>query len=219
MSQSIAELARLEAEAAEAEDDTPDEDADDELEGDQEDEQEDEPEAVAAVPPTDVLADKAFEKIERAAATYRRAVEKSWEGLDLGLQPCPCCKIPGLVFPYQGDQSDDIITRTMVDEYFGQSKPTLEADPAYVRCDACDGWGKRSTPSRVSGNNEIMCSVCAGTGHREQAQIDAQRAVTAYAQSNGEPPAWTPPPNAPMDEFGRPAGHPHYGIHPSLVGM
>lgn len=191
----------------------------DEPEGDMSPETEPEPEPEPAPVVTEKQVEKAFAQLDKAAGSYMGKAVSLIEDLDTGLDKCPCCQYPGLVFPYQGDASDDVIRRQLTEAYFGVVADEFEADPGYVICDACKGQGYRVTPSRIPGNRKIMCTVCNGQGHREVAQLQAQNVVrngslVAVPIAEG---AWQSLPTP--DSWGRPPGHPHYGIEPAAVGL
>lgn len=191
----------------------------DEPEGDTSPEPEPEPETAPAPVVTEKQVEKAFAQLDKAAGSYMGKAVSLIEDLDTGLDKCPCCQYPGLVFPYQGDASEDVIRRQLTEAYFGVVADEYEADPGYVICDACKGQGWRVTPSRVPNNRKIMCTVCNGQGHREVAQLQAQAAVSNVTpiSPTGQPGQWQEIPTP--DSWGRPPGHPHYGIAPAAVGL
>ena len=161
--------------------------------------------------------DQVFGRLEKAAAAYARALEKIDGVNELGFEPCPCCAVPGLVLPYQPMQLQEQARRDRVDAYFGTVRGELEPLPNDAECPVCKGWGKLKTASRIPEQATQPCAKCNATGHVLVPHVEPLPVLTPQQPAAAPQPVYTFNANAPADEWGRPAGHPHYGIHPANV--
>lgn len=207
----IAEREALEAEA---------ENPDDEPEPDEPepDEPGNEPEPEPAEPPSDVAAEQAFVKLDKAAQNYGKAVMKAVDGSPVAPDKCPCCSIPGLVFPYNPEDIDDYDRKLAVDAYFGAPEVKYRKDTTRVECPDCDGHGRVLTGSKHVNHLTDNCMTCAGQGY-VAATSTAATQPPLYSIPTGNPigPP-NPPPGMPNDQWGRAWGALNYGIDPSTNG-
>lgn len=93
-------------------------------------------------------------------------------------------------------------------------------DPNYETCPTCHGLAKTFSGAKPPNDPLKMCDGCGGQGYVQKvAQIKpipvpdpstwGNKGEYAIVQQYGSP--------APNDEWGRPGGHPHYGIPPAAV--
>ena len=130
---------------------------------------------------------------------------------------CPLCEGHGLLYEPQ-NAAEAAQMRGAILAIVGETTPEeLHAHPDYHRCETCDGYGKVYTGSRVGGQEALNCPSCNGMGHtggRAAAPVAALPTPTPAA------PAGVPPEEQARignDAWGRPPGHPHYGLVPAQV--
>lgn len=100
----------------------------------------------------------------------------------------------------------------------GEPPPFLSVAPDKERCPECDGYGETVTGSRSPHALTAPCGKCSGNGWVIKAR-DAQPFVLPPSNTSTISAAPQPQtPQVPDDAWGRPYGHPHYGIPPSMVG-
>jgi hypothetical protein len=135
-----------------------------------------------------------------------------------GYEPCPLCLSSGFLMPFPPGAFDPEQARAVeLAMGAGESVPRKK-HPTKVRCEACDGWGELDTDSRRPEYARDACLVCNGFGTVDSALQSSEGQLVTPAQWT-PPPAYEPtppPPNA--DGWGRPMGHPHWGVPPSQVG-
>jgi hypothetical protein len=136
-----------------------------------------------------------------------------------GYEACPLCLSSGFLMPFPPG-TFDAEQKAAVDAAMGESGPSETAvHQTKQRCAACDGWGKLYTGSRNDAYAYDSCLVCNGSGTVDKALQSSEGVVIRDA--------WTPPPPAATsdyvppnaDSWGRPMGHPHWGIPPASVGL
>jgi hypothetical protein len=96
----------------------------------------------------------------------------------------------------------------------------LVADKNYQRCEHCDGWGKTISGAQNADHYTKLCDVCSGNGFIQRTPSFTPPPVIPMPEVNGTPPAPVIPnygSPAVDDAWGRPGGHPHYGIPPAAV--
>jgi hypothetical protein len=134
------------------------------------------------------------------------------------LVPSPIDWTPGFIFgvdgmlpaPSQLEELDAILGRA--------AGPDLKAAKDAQACEACNAIGDVLTGSRKEGQVTKPCTSCGGTGWTPKlAEAQPPLVVTNIeAYTNG---AVAQPNQFPVaDRWGRPAGHPHYGLEPAFVG-
>ncbi len=208
------EIAEREALAAENEYPDPEQ----EEEGENDPSPEPEPEPEPHEPPSDVQAEATIAKIDREAARYGKAIAKIIEGSLIAPDQCPCCVFPGLVFGYNPHSPDDQMRKAAVDAYFGQALPEYKRATDTKRCQACDGYGLVLTDSRADNFITKVCVMCSGQGWVTDSGGPAGQLVPQPPAYPGAEVNYTAPPAGISDAWGRPAGHPHWGIDPSVLG-
>ena len=202
---------------------TPD---DDELAAEEESEREQaeqdaEPESAAEVAPaprSQKEIDRMTEKLGNEAARHAARVHEIM-GEDFALLvPNPTDWTPGFIFnvPEMHPTPDALAELHAI---LGQSAPLelREADDA-EGCDKCNALGEVLTGSRKPGQETKPCSACTGTGWRTK--LRAVEPVPQYGAHTGSDGLTVVTPEAYQvkDSWGRPAGHPHFGIDPVAIG-
>lgn len=188
-----AQLARDEADRVEAEDDETTDEPDAE--------RPDEPDAEPAEP---VDQARKIQALERENDRRAKALERIMGEDFAALTECPTCVgfVPGYIV-----QGQEVI-------------PDPAFDDASEACPKCLGYGRLRTRSLADGHDSVLCQRCSGAGWVTKAAADAVVPV-----ASGPPPlpyvvdqAGNATPSHP-DAWGRPGGHPHYGVHPAHVGL
>ena len=164
--------------------------------------------------------EKMFRRVDTANATYRKRLVDIMEAEAGVLESCPRCNEPflGLIFPpAMKPVSDEQKAAVLVS--VGEAAPlaTLK-DPFARRCETCDGNGVTLSGSRLNQFKSIRCKPCGGKGYVAVGTERAEEAVApieAVAGNGVESPVEQAPN---VDLWGRPAGHPDYGVHPQYVG-
>jgi len=200
-----------EREAAEAEVETPDEDDGDH--GDTDTEQE------PAQAASDADVGKALEKLAREAERHGKRVSEIMGDDFAMLEICPLDFTPGYVMPQMAAQlPDDVKDRVRALIGDGGASELRDAEGVEM-CPRCDGHGQLAFPTRNPHVKTQMCPKCSGQGY-VNVTPPAPENVTALTA-----PAWQPQPPATSngpgtpDSWGRPPGHPHYGMPPASVGQ
>ena len=94
-------------------------------------------------------------------------------------------------------------------------------EPPYVQatdartCSDCDGWGQVLTGSKRNDQKLRKCFTCNGIGWEGRGSGDVQTAPNGHAHVAIVPPEQVPPDIQDHDPWGRPAGHPGYGLLPT----
>lgn len=199
----VTELAEAEAAAIEAE-----EAAEDEAETEPEPEPEPQPEPEPE-PEPQAVSERQIKALGRVVDTYFSGLQRVI-GQDFAVyNQCPTCAehVPGFVPP--GVAPDPLA------EY--------EPDPLNMQCPDCKGHGMRRSGA-VNANALIMCTGCSGAGYIQR-PVQAPGAQWSQVPPNGAPtvpPGYLPPSSEampPRDGWGRPLGHPHFGMDPSSIGV
>lgn len=189
MSPSIAEKARLEAEAAEAEEN--DEQHDDE----QHDEPHDEPAEPGGEPVVEPPRDPAegldepteqmLEELRAANLDHHDHVRDIMGSFVDGFVPCETCNGIGIAYPTP-------------------AKPKLEPAPGLALCTVCKGPGELETPSTRSGYDVVQCTNCGGKGYVGNlagVPHELQRQVETFPQPvDGQPQTVPPEPQPPTTD-------------------
>lgn len=163
---------------------------------DDEDDAEDEgdPEAEARASSEAQIRDN-MAKIARSAETFRRRVADVLGEDALALVPCELCEpeIPGFHWPAELAYARDEIHARLLDVLRSPASPEYVADPGHRMCDACDGYGKVRTGSKVPGQEIGTCGPCRGYGFVPPPGVNPQ---TGEVDGSGAGPS------APPDDFG-----------------
>jgi len=177
------------------------------------------PETEDVPPSSETTMEQRSKQLAAAHKSFTTRIATVMEEDANALQPCPLCwpMTQGFVWPGMPVEEDRKLAVKMVMGELGADQ--YEEDPAREQCPQCKGRGMLKTGSLVQGQDALNCRRCNGHGF-----VDVPNAGTA---PNGDASAiWTtPPPVAagipapPPDQWGRPFGHPHFGQHPSTVGV
>jgi hypothetical protein len=210
----LAETARQEGDEAEAaeEEETPT--------GEPEPEPEpDEPPAPAApTQMTEQEAEREFKKLETAAQTYLKKAMPITEKLGMPVQACPLCTFPGLAIPRQAHEVTSDVEAAVLGLIGKSAPPDFNAAPDYARCEQCDGWGEVLTGAQKEISRTAPCNLCGGKGYRNVIVPVATQPANGAPQFPGATLPYTPLPQGVNDQWGRPAGHIHWGIDPANIG-
>lgn len=172
--------------------------------------------ATTDAPPIDY--ERAQKQIEAESKRHAKRVAEIMGDAFADVHDCPLCQIPGFVFPFQPGTPMDEDRRLAVEAYFGATAQPLNLDENKERCPTCDGWGKLRTPSRNPVHQEVVCDACGALGWvqksaRVQPVAQPGSLLSAVPNGGGGAEDVTMP-----DLWGRPFGHPHYGMHPAAIG-
>lgn len=214
----ISEMVRDEADEADAP--TPDEDEENaESEAPPTPEPEPEPETASSPPAmTEQQAEREFAKLERKASTYLEGALAIAQKLELPVQMCPLCTFPGLAIPRQAHEVTSDVEGAVLGLIGKQAKPKLKRSPDYARCEGCDGWGEVDTDAQKEISKAAVCKKCGGRGFVDVLPTaPAPTPLSAPIYPGAQLP-YTPLPAGSSDAWNRPAGHPHWGLDPVMVG-
>lgn len=117
----------------------------------------------------------------------------------------------GLTHDQWGQVLETAIAMTVV--------PYIE-DTNYETCPHCDGRGKTLSGAKPPLDPTKLCDVCSGNGFIQKApRVPQYVAPVTTAPTNGQIEYTIPSygSSAADDQWGRPAGHAHYGIPPAAV--
>jgi len=212
---SIVERANAEADAAEAE--HPDEEVAEPIEG-----EEVEAEAeVDAEPSSQFSMEEATRKLAASEKSHRTRVATIM-GEDLNeVEVCPLCATftAGFVLPYAA-LTADVSLKDAVRRLNGDAaQPELQSAKNAQRCPDCDGWGDVLTGAQIERGRIIPCLKCNGTGHVAKLYVPDQTAANTEPYPGSGEKIVNPPPGGVSDGYGRPAGHPHWGVDPATIGV
>lgn len=227
---SIVERANAEADAAEAE--NPDseeaaEAAEEEAAEQEEAEQEPEPSSLAVVEDYD-------KKMKSETTRHENALAKlhpdTWDKFAM----CPLCIGEGYLEPIAPGEQPDQLWEVITVLSGRQETGELRTAPYAEVCEVCAGYGEVLTGARNDANVKLPCRNCAGYGWLDTGQpqtpgqiiVNAKKvpaappalaAVFGYAQTPQEPYPdshidYQPFVGGAPDPYGRPAGHPRWGM-------
>lgn len=175
-------------------------------------------------PPADMA--KVMQKLDRENDRHAREVEKIMAGDFAIVAECPLCiQGPrGFVFPLPTlpPEAQDAI-RAGVNMYVGSPIPepeSLKEAGDMHACNGCDGWGVVRSGSKNPNHVIEQCNVCRGNGWKLKEYTPPPLAPVAPLPSYpGADAAFIAIPQGQADGYGRPAGHPHWGLDPASVGV
>jgi len=181
-----------------------------------------EPEAAAEAAPaprSQKEIEQSAKKLEAEAERHaKRVAEIMGDDFSL-LVPSPVDWTPGFIFnvpemlpsPEQVAEFDAILGRA-------QGADFLPAEDAEA-CAKCNALGQVLTGSRAAGQETKLCVSCNGAGWVTKQIPYTPPVLVANGTGTGINAA--PVPNQPIaaDRYGRPYGHPHYGLEPANVGV
>lgn len=116
-------------------------------------------------------------------------------------EPCPTCMASGFALRDR-DQP-----------------PELVSHPRTRKCEACAGRGQMKTGSLMEGQTQLACPICNGQGFTYPPELSGAPLGDQPALVAVPPVGFVPAPDAIRDAYGRPAGHPHFGMDPAKVGV
>lgn len=163
--------------------------------------------------------DKNMKRLEAEAQRHAKRVSEIMGDDALILQPCPRCwpVAPGFIMP--GMPVEDEQRREVKLSIGEQPIPQYNEARDKRRCDDCDGWGRTLTGARETAQVDLPCSGCNGQGWKVNLGANA---IAPGASANGPASSGIPGTTAhagPPDVWGRPSGHPHWGVAPATVGV
>jgi len=179
-----------------------------------------EPSALAAVGMSEKELERGRKAIEKAGEAYATKLSNVMGEEANQLETCPRCAPLGFLgfyfpaAPVSTEQKDAVLASV-------GEQPAIATKLANFarRCDDCDGNGVVLSGSRRNDNKTIRCVTCEGRGYIFVGERPSP--VESYTPAVPEPvPANGAPQDTPnVDLWGRPAGHPDYGVHPMYVGQ
>ena len=212
---SIVDQANAEADAAEAE--FPDEEAEEEIEADDESETE-EPEASGAAM-TEKQRERIIDKLDRENDRHTKRVAEVLGSDVSDLAPCPLCWEHAQGYILVGVMVDEV-TAAMTRQVLGiEEEPEFLPNPEFVTCQTCAGLGHVLSGSRVRDQITVPCPKCTSKGFERVPIAWTPPPAPALAAVPQPGPDWSQLPPGPADQWGRPAGHPHFGMDPAKIGM
>jgi len=181
--------------------------------------QEDAQPEAAAAPRSQEEIEALNRKLEAEAVRHsKRVAEIMGDDFQL-LIPSPVDWTPGFLFnvpgmlpePEQVAALDAILGRAGLEDFV----PAEDVEP----CEKCNALGRTLTGSRVEGQQTKPCAKCSGSGF--QTKIAPLAPVPPIDYNVNASSAGVIVPNQPIaaDRYGRPYGHPHYGLEPANVGV
>jgi hypothetical protein len=231
-----AEAARAEAEGdeptpAEGDAPTPDEptpadpaapstDDDDEAADDDETQHEQAAPSAAALDRDSLtVSDELNKKREEQAKSQARNVERLADEYGQDVMPCPVCE--------RVDIAPLIVARMVAIPPEGwaalaqmggaEPEPPHEQAEGVVMCPRCKGWGELDYPTRNPHMARQTCPRCSGNGYVPDEQAEQPQAPVLQLPSLPTPQVFAPTGPRGSDQWGRPQGHPHYGLDPAAV--
>jgi hypothetical protein len=178
------------------------------------------PPSAAALPRDSLtISDELNKKREEQAKSQARNVERLADEYGQDVMPCPLCErvdiAPLIVAKLVAIPPEGWAALAQM----GGAEPEPEHEPAegVVMCDRCKGYGELDYPTRNPHMARQTCPACAGNGYvpERQAEQPSAPVFTFPTPSTPTPPFMGPPASA--DQWGRPPGHPHYGLDPAAV--
>lgn len=192
---------------------------DEETGGDQPDETGGETEAAAAT--SAVRSQKEIEdltrKLENEASRHEKRVAEIMGDDFALLVPNPTDWTPGFIFnvPEMHPVPEQIAE---LHALLGHaSAPELREAEDAEGCEKCNALGEVLTGSRKPGQETKPCSACSGTGWKTKMPTAPQMPTVTFAQQPANGAQVTPETYQVKDSWGRPHGHPHFGIDPVAI--
>ena len=214
----LTEKARAEADEAEAE--NPDEGEEEAADAETpEPEPEPAPDPPAAPPAmTEQQAEREYDKLVKLASTYLEKAQVIAAKLGIPVQPCPLDTFPGMVIPRQAHEVTSDLEAAVLGLIGRDPEPEFPEYAGFKRCDICKGTGDVLTGAVIERSRHTTCPNpnCGGKGY-----VSVPLETPIVPQQTTFPGAtiqYTPLPSGTNDGWGRPAGHPHWGLDPAMVG-
>src|SRR5437762_10533063 len=179
-------------------------------------EPEPEPEPEPHEPSSQTVLDQRARNLEAETRRHEKALRRAYGDDFETLAVCPLCLADGWIIPAPPGamapeqwEAVQLAAGQLADENY------RAADFAET-CTTCDGWGKVLSGSKDPTHRTIPCRPCEGKGWKAKLEL-AQPAPTFVLPA---------PPTAASsltlnwqgakDNWGRPEGHPHFGMEPAL---
>jgi len=185
-------------------------------------EQSGEPEAAAEVAPaprSQKEIDEVQDKLKAEAKRHSNAVAKIM-GEDFGfLVPNPTDWTPGFIFNVPEmhpapEALHELHALLRAPEQI-ELRPATDAEA----CPDCNALGEVLTGSKKPGQETKPCPGCGGTGWKPKLAVAPTQTQVYDFTGNGGTQGGAPNQIQVADRFGRPFGHPHYGLDPAQVGV
>lgn len=130
---------------------------------------------------------------------------------------CPLCEGHGLMFTPSNPEEQAQLRAFILALVGGTTAEELKPHPRFHRCDTCDGQGRVYTGSHVDGQDALPCPDCNGQGHSGGATPGLPTPLPLPTPATPTPPPAAEQERIGPDAWGRPPGHPHYGLLPAQV--
>lgn len=170
-----------------------------------------------AAPRSQKEIDQLTKRLENEAERHAKAVERIMGDDFALLVPSPVDWTPGFLFnvPAMHPTPEQVAE---LHALLGNAAPLelREAEDA-EGCDKCNALGEVLTGSRKPGQETKPCTACTGTGWKTKPVPMQQQAYTPPVSNGSSMAANQPNVFQVADRWGRPVGHPHYGLEPANV--
>lgn len=156
-------------------------------------------------------------KLEREADRHAKRVAEIMGDDFALLVPSPVDWTPGFIFdiPPMHPTPDQVAALHAI---LGQAAPAeYPFDPDREACDVCEGTGNLRTHSHVPAEVALPCRFCQGHGWVGEGNPKIEPFKLAPVQPLPAGAPVTPDTYQVKDSWGRPAGHPHFGIDPVAI--
>jgi hypothetical protein len=157
--------------------------------------------------------------IDKASTVHETALRRILGDQFEEWMPCPLCMTDGHFAPIPREQRDPDQIAAVHAALGEDGYSELSAATWLVKCETCNGKGQVRTPSDNPDHAVVNCRDCASRGYNE-APLPSVAAVPAWAPPPPPPSPveWYPVPGGQPDAWGKPAGHPQWGIDLNAVG-
>jgi hypothetical protein len=179
----------------------------------------DEPDEPPASQMTEQEAERKSKQLDKLATTYVSKAFPIANELGLPVVACPLCTYPGMAQPRTAEQvTSDVETAVLA--LIGQgTEMEYEDYEGFQQCTVCKGKGEVKTGAVIERSRRTTCPNpnCGGKGY-VTVPVAAPPLATVAPFPGAQVP-FQPLPQGVNDQWGRPAGHPQWGIDPSLIGV
>lgn len=163
--------------------------------------------------------EKRMKSLDKEAERHTKAVARIMgDDFEL-LAPSPVDWTPGFIFNIPemlpSPEAVDALLALLGRSDARDLKPAPDAEP----CSTCNAWGIVLTGSKAPGQETKPCSDCTGNGWKTKVAPLAPVTTFDYATNAGTVPLQPNQPIQAADQWGRQAGHPHYGLNPASIGV